>query len=241
MTALPDSDIQRVLVVAAHPDDADFGAAGTIAAWTAAGISVSYCLVTHGDAGGFDPAVPRTEIPGIREAEQRAAAAAVGVEDLVFLGYPDGRVEVTFDLRRDISREIRRVRPQRLLTQSPLRNWHRIGPSHPDHLATGEASLCAVYPDARNPYAHTELLRDEGLEEWKVAEVWLSGGPIPDHYVDITDTFDRKVAALREHKSQTAQMDDLEGMLRGWLSANALAASLPEGRLAEAFQVISTA
>jgi LmbE family N-acetylglucosaminyl deacetylase len=241
VAALPDSEIERILVVTAHPDDVDFGAAATIAGWTASGIAVSYCLATYGDAGGFDPAVPRSEIPGIREAEQRAAAAVVGVEDVTFLGYPDGRVDVTQDLRRDISREIRRVRPQRVLTQSPVRNYQRIGASHPDHLHTGEAALCAVYPDARNPFAHPELLLYEGLAEWKVAEVWLMGGPERDHFVDVTDTFDKKLAALREHKSQTEHMDDLEGLLRTWLSAGAEAAGLPEGRLAEGFQVVTTA
>lgn len=241
MTALADVEIERILVVTAHPDDVDFGAAGTIAGWTASGIDVAYSIVTFGDAGGFDPAVPRSEIPHIREAEQRAAAAAVGVENITFLGHPDGRLAVTFDVRRDITRQIRRVRPQRVLSHSPLRNWQHIASSHPDHLATGEATLCAVYPDACNPYAHSELLRDEGLEEWRVAEMWLMGGPANDHYVDITDTFDQKIAALREHKSQTAHMADLDPMLHTWLSANALAASLPEGRLAEAFQVISTA
>lgn len=241
MTPIPDSEIQRVLVVTAHPDDVDFGAAGTIAGWTAAGIEVSYCLATYGDAGGLDPAVPRSEIPTIREAEQRAAAAVVGVEDVTFLGYPDGRVDVSQDLRRDISRQIRRVRPQRVLTQSPVRNYQRIGASHPDHLHTGEAALCAVYPDARNPYAHPELLLNEGLQDWKVAEVWLMGGPERDHYFDVTGTFDKKVSALREHKSQTAHMDDLEGLLRTWLTAGAEAAGLPDGRLAEGFQVVSTA
>ncbi len=241
MTPLPDTEIERILVVTAHPDDVDFGAAATIAGWTAAGIAVSYCIVTYGDAGGFDPAVPRAEIPTIREAEQRAAAAVVGVDDVTFLGHPDGRVDVTQDLRRDISRQIRRVRPQRVLSQSPVRNYQRIGASHPDHLHTGEAALCAVYPDARNPYAHPELLLVEGLADWKVAEVWLMGGPERDHFVDVTDTFDLKVSALREHKSQTAHMDDLEGLLRNWLSANAEAGDLPEGRLAEAFQVVNTA
>lgn len=241
MTALADEEIERVLVVAAHPDDIDFGAAGTIAGWTSAGIEVAYCLATYGDAGGFDPAVPRAEIPGIREREQRAAAAAVGVSDVTFLGYPDGRVQATYELRRDLARQIRRVRPNRLLCPSPERNWQRIGPSHPDHLAVGEAALCAVYPDARNPFAHPELLAEEGLAEWTVAEVWMTGGPTPDHYVDITETFDKKVAALREHASQTAHMTDLEAFLRRWLVANALAASLPDGRLAESFQVLSTA
>jgi LmbE family N-acetylglucosaminyl deacetylase len=229
---------ERVLVVAAHPDDADFGAAGTIAGWTEAGVEVAYCIVTFGDAGGFDD-TPRERMPALREAEQRAAAKAVGVSDVTFLGYPDGRLYVTHDLRRDITRQIRRVRPQRVVCHSPQRNWVRIGPSHPDHLAAGEATLCAVYPDARNPFAHPELLADESLPAWTVGEVWLLGGPQPNHYVDITGTFERKLAALRAHTSQTAHLD-LEAMLRGWLGANAAAAGLAEGRLAEAFQLLPT-
>src|SRR3954469_15299278 len=134
---LDDSEVERVLVVTAHPDDVDFGAAGTISTFTAAGLKVTYCVCTDGDAGGFDPAVPRSEIPGIRRAEQVAAAKAVGVEDVRFLGYRDGSLEPTQDLRRDISRVIRQVRPQRMLIQSPERNWIRIGASHPDHLASG--------------------------------------------------------------------------------------------------------
>ncbi len=233
-------DVERVLVVAAHPDDADFGAAGTIASFTEAGLEVAYCIVTNGDAGGFDD-TPREEMAAVRQAEQRAAAKVVGVEDVTFLGYADGQLYVTHELRRDITRQIRRFRPQRVVSQSPERNWQRIYPSHPDHLAAGEATLCAVYPDARNPFAHPELLAAEGLAAWTVTEVWLNGGPAPDHYVDVTDWFDRKVAALRAHLSQTGHMDDLDGMLRTWLSGNARAAGLPDGRLAEAFQVISTA
>jgi LmbE family N-acetylglucosaminyl deacetylase len=237
--AQPATDVERVLVVVAHPDDIDFGVAGTIAGWTDAGVEVAYCLATYGDAGGFDD-TPREQMPALREAEQRAAAKAVGVSDVTFLGYPDGRVYVDHDLRRDIARQIRRVRPQRVVCPSPERNWARIGPSHPDHLAVGEATLCAVYPDARNPFAHPELLADEGLAAWTVPEVWLSGGPRPNHYVDITDTFDRKLAALRAHTSQTGHLDDLEGMLRRWLTLNAAAGGLPEGRLAEAFQFVPT-
>jgi LmbE family N-acetylglucosaminyl deacetylase len=237
---LPDEELERVLVVAAHPDDIDFGAAGTVAGWTKAGIAVSYCLITNGDAGGFDPDVPRSEIAGIRQAEQRTAAAEIGVTDLTFLGYPDGRLYVTHELRRDISRVIRQVRPQRVLSQSPERNYARIYPSHPDHLAAGEATMCAVYPDARNPFAHPELLADEGLEAHTVAELWMSGVELADHFVDITDTYDRKLAALRAHVSQTSHMADLDGMLRGWLAMNAKAAGLPDGRLAEAFRVVDT-
>jgi len=237
---MDEEQTDRALVVVAHPDDVDFGSAGTIATWTAEGIAVTYCIVTDGDAGGFDPAVPRDQIGGIRRDEQRAAAKEVGVEDVVFLGYRDGQVSVSFDLRRDISRVIRQVQPQRLLMQSPEINWERIGASHPDHRATGEATLCAVYPDARNPFTHLELAA-EGLEAWSVHEVWVmtAGGAGANRWVDITDVFDRKLAALRQHASQTSHMRDLEGMLRGWLSTVAADAGLPEGHLAESYKVIS--
>ena len=232
--------VERALVVVAHPDDVDFGAGGTIATWTEAGIAVTYCIATDGDAGGFDPAVPRDQIGGIRQAEQRAAAKEVGVDDVVFLGYPDGQLTPSFALRRDISRVVRQVRPQRLLMQSPEINWERIGASHPDHRAAGEAALCAVYPDARNPFTHLELAA-EGLDAWTVGDTWVMvAGQGADHWVDVTDTFDRKLAALRRHVSQTEHMDDLEGVLRGWLQRNARAAGLPEGRLAEGFRRVDT-
>jgi LmbE family N-acetylglucosaminyl deacetylase len=234
--------VERALVVVAHPDDVDFGAAGTVASWIDEGIDVTYLLCTNGDAGGFDPAVPRADIAGIRQEEQRAAAKEVGVTDVRFLGYPDGQLVPSFELRRDISRVIRQVRPQRLLMQSPEINWERIGASHPDHRAAGEATLNAVYPDARNPFTHVSLLRDEGLEAWTVHDLWVmaagqSGGA--NRWVDVTGTFDRKVAALRRHASQTAHVEDLEGLLRGWLGANAVAGGLPEGRLAESFKVVT--
>jgi LmbE family N-acetylglucosaminyl deacetylase len=230
----------RILVVTAHPDDVDFGAAGSVAAWTAAGVKVTYCVVTDGDAGGFDPAVSRRDIPRIRRAEQTAAAAEVGVSELVFLGYPDGRLQATLDLRRDISRVIRQVRPYRVVAPSPERNWERLFASHPDHLAAGEATVCAVYPDARNPFAFPELAA-EGLEVHTVAEVWIMGSSRADTYVDVTETFDRKLAALRSHVSQETDRDgQLESRLRVWLAAAAARAGLPEGRLAEAFQRVVT-
>jgi LmbE family N-acetylglucosaminyl deacetylase len=232
--------LERILVVTAHPDDVDFGCAGSIATWTKQGVQVSYCIVTDGDAGGFDEAVSRSDMARIRREEQTAAAAEVGVTDLHFLGYPDGRLQPTLELRRDISRVIRQVRPQRVITQSPQRNWQRIFASHPDHLATGEAALCAVYPDSRNPFAHPELL-EEGFEPHTVAEVWLMGGPEPDAFIDITDGFDRKVAALRRHASQVSHRDDLEKMLREWTSAIAKTAGFAEGRLAEGFRKVPTA
>ena len=176
---LEDSEIKQILVITAHPDDVDFSAAGTIARWTDAGIKVSYCVVTDGDAGGYDPAIPRDEIPALRRAEQTAAASAVGVSDLRFLGYPDGLVEATIGLRRDLARVIRQVRPDRVLCPTPERNYIRMPPSHPDHRAVGSAALDAVYPDARNPFTFPELLADEGLEAWTVREVWMSGGSPP--------------------------------------------------------------
>ena len=232
--------VERVLVIAAHPDDIDFGAAGTIATWTASGIEVSYCLCTDGDAGGFDESVSRADMARIRRAEQTAAAEAVGVHELHWLGHPDGRLYVTHDLRRDISRVIRTVRPQRVLSQSPTRNLERIYASHPDHLACGEATLAAVYPDARNPFAHPQLLEEEHLEPWAVAETWLMAHPKGDTWVDITDSFPRKVAALRCHESQVGHREDLETMLRDWGTRIAIEGELGEGRLAEGFLRVDT-
>jgi len=238
---LDDPEIGRVLVVTAHPDDVDFGAAGTIARWTDAGIEVVYCVVTDGDAGGFDETFPREDVATLRRAEQVAAAKCVGVRDVRFLGYPDGRVEPTLGLRRDLARVIRQVRPDRVVCPSPERNYARAGASHPDHRAVGSAALDAVYPDARNPFAFPELRAGEGLEPWTVREVWISGSPAPNHYVDVTGTFPRKIAALRAHESQTGHMNGLEERLREWLTRAARLGGLPEGRLAEAFQVLDTA
>ncbi len=234
------AEVHRVLVVAAHPDDVDFGSAGTIAAWTDAGLEVSYCIATDGDAGGFDPAVPRSAIAGIRQDEQRKAAAAVGVTDVEFLGYPDGQLVVSIALRRDITRAIRRARPDRVVVPSPQRDLRNVYASHPDHQATGEAALCAIYPDARNPYAHPELLA-EGLEAHTVPEVWITSfNDRADHYVDVTDTFHRKIAALRAHASQTAHMTNLEDRIRSWGTLQAQAAGLPDGRLAEGYLTLDT-
>ncbi|GIH70394.1 PIG-L deacetylase family protein [Sphaerimonospora thailandensis] len=238
---LEEAELNRVLVVMAHPDDIDFGGAGTIAKLTDAGKEVVYCLVTDGDAGGFDRELDNGGMAALRRAEQTTAAKCVGVTDLRFLGYRDGTVEQTLGLRRDITRVIRQVRPDLVITSTPERNYVRLGPSHPDHRAVGGATLDAVYPDARNPYAFSELLTDEGLEAWTVREVWLSGTMTPDHFVDVTATVDRKIAALRAHESQTAHMADLEGMVKGWLAANASEAGLPEGAYAEAFHLVVTA
>ena len=159
--------------VVAHPDDIDFGVAGTAASLVKAGCVVTYALVTSGEAGPPED-MPRAEVKALREGEQRAAAAVVGVDDVLFLGHADGRLEPNLDLRRDISRVIRQVRPDLVIAQCPERRWHSIYGSHPDHLAAGEATIAAVYPDARNPHAHPELLA-EGLDPHSVSEVWGVG------------------------------------------------------------------
>jgi len=239
IVVLADDEVERALVVVAHPDDADFWAGGTIVGWTSAGMAVTYGVLSDGDSGGFDPEVPRSAIPGIRRAEQEAAAAVLGVSDVRFLGYPDGDIEPSYALRRDITRLIRQVQPARMLTWSPEWSWRRFHRNHPDHRAAGEATLSAVFPDARNPFAHPELFSQEGLKPWEVSEVWLIGSPSPNHYVDITDTFDRKLAALRAHQSQTAHRDRLAEEVRERLAPNSQAAGLPADRLAEAFQAVT--
>jgi LmbE family N-acetylglucosaminyl deacetylase len=230
-----------VLCIAAHPDDLDFGCAGTTAKLVQAGVEVTYLLCTRGEQGGFDD-TPREEMPALREKEQRAAADAVGVHDVRFLdGFRDGWLEPSHALIEQLVRVIRQVRPDRIVTSSPERNWERIGASHPDHLAAGEATIRAVYPAARNPFAYPNLLADEGLEAWTVPEVWFTADPAPNTFSDITDTFDVKVTALRRHVSQVAHNPDLETMLRNWGRAIAERGALPPDRLAEAFRVVNTA
>jgi LmbE family N-acetylglucosaminyl deacetylase len=178
---------------------------------------------------------------GIRRAEQTAAARVVGVTDIDWLGYMDGEVTVTHQLRRDITRVIRQRRPDRVVAQSPERNWARIFASHPDHLAAAEAAICAVYPDSRNPFAHMSLLDDEGLEPHTVGELWIMGAQEQvNFWSDVTATADRKLQALRCHASQYDDWEQLEGRVRAWMRVNAESAGLPEGSAAEAFHRVTT-
>jgi len=241
MSPIADSEIERILVVTAHPDDVDFGSGGTVASWTNKGISVSYCICTNGDQGGNDASVPREEMPRIRQAEQQAAGEVLGVTDIKFLNYRDGWLAPTFELRKDIVRAIRQVRPDRMVIQSPDRNWDRLFASHPDHMAAGESAIQAIYPDSRNEFAWPELLSEEGLAPWTVKEVWIQAASTPNHWVDITDTFSRKIEALKRHVSQTAHMENLEEMVRHWGAINGEAAGFAPGRLAEAYKVVATA
>ena len=240
MEPIADSEIKRVLVVSAHPDDSDFGASGTIAQWVKKGIKVAYVFCTNGDQGGEESGFTKEEMPAIRQREQREAGAAIGVTDITFLNYVDGNLEATLGLRKDLVRQIRISQPDRMVCQSPERNWDRIGASHPDHLAAGEAAIQAVYPDARNPFAFTDLLNDEGLQPWRVKEIWVSAFANPDHFVDITDTFNLKIKALQAHASQTGHNENLETMVREWGERNAAAAGFAQGRIAEAFKIVNT-
>ncbi|MFJ2030303.1 PIG-L deacetylase family protein [Streptosporangium sp. NPDC087985] len=238
---LSENEINRVLVVTAHPDDVDFAAAGSIARFTDRGVEVTYCVVTDGDAGGIDRELDNGGMAELRRTEQTNAAKIVGVADVRFLGYQDGTVVQSLDLRRDITRVIRQVRPDLVITHTPERNYRFISPSHPDHRAVGGCTLDAVYPDARNPYTFPTLLHDEGLAAWTVREVWLSGGQTPDHHVDITATFERKLSALHAHASQIDHVEGFDDFLRTRSSRFAAEAGLGEGSYAEAFQRVPTA
>ena len=234
---------ERLLVIVAHPDDVDFSAAGTIAGLTADGARVAYVIVTDGQRGGFDPAVPRERIGPTRREEQLAAARVVGVDDVTFLGREDGTVVPDADLHREIVRHVRRWRPDVVVAPSPERDWDRIaGPSHPDHLAVGEAVVRALYPDVGNPFALPELAA-EGLEPHEVAQAWFVGAPRgrlgTDHAVDVTDLLDAKLAAIACHASQLPDPSDVLDRVRSWTAANAAAAGLAEGRYAERFNVIA--
>ena len=234
----PSDTLGRVLVVAAHPDDVDFGAAGTVAAWTGAGTEVAYCIVTDGEAGGEDPSISRAQMASLRRDEQRAAAKEVGVRSVTFLGYPDGRLEASQALRRDVTRVVRAFRPQIVLAPSPERWWERIHASHPDHLAAGEAATCAVYPDARNPFAHPELL-EEGLQPHSVDELWLMASGAGNVAVEITGTFERKIAALLRHRSQIKDPAGVVQRVRAGAASAAEEAGMADGALAEVFRRVT--
>lgn len=229
----------RALFVGAHPDDADFGAGGLLATWAAAGCSVTVVCVTDGDSGGFDAAVPRADVPRIRRAEQQAAAAALGISDVRFLGRPDGWVTVDRALRLELARLVRELRPEAVVTHAPERSYRFVYFSHPDHLAVGTATLTAVYPDARNAFAFPPEELD--LPPWEVPAVWLFGGPVDDTVVDVTDVFDEKVRACSAHDSQTPMLDrSVKEELREHMAGTAAEHGLPGGRLAEAYRVLDT-
>ena len=226
---------QRAMIIAAHPDDIEFVVAGTVAKWVQAEAHARYVLVTSGDAGSHQPGITREELARVREAEQRAAARTVGVDEVVFLGYHDSEVEPTLALRRDLVREIRRFKPDTVVCFDPTLLFASGGYiNHPDHRAVGQAALDAVAPTAAMPLAFAEL-REEGLEPHRVKEVFVAGTADPDTRIDISDTIDLKIEALRQHASQFPDGWDPGEMIREWAAESGAEVNVP---YAEAFKRI---
>ena len=207
-----EEQFSRGMVVVAHADDAEFGCSGTVAKLCAEGWEMVYVMCTDGSKGSSDREITQKELAQTRRQEQIKAGKVLGLRDVVFLDYEDSLLEPTLDLRRDIAREIRRYRPDVLITMYPLRTldggW---GVGHPDHLAAGEAALAAVFPTARDHMTFPELLED-GFQPHKVAEVWLMGHPEPDLWMDVTEHMDTSLGALMEHKSQ------MDGRTPEWMA-----------------------
>lgn len=227
---------QRILVVLAHPDDPEFFCGGSIARWVAAGHQVSYCLLTCGDKGTKDRNLTSEELCNIRNKEQMAAAKVLGVTQVRFLDYPDGYLVPDLNLRKDITREIRRKKPDILVTCDPLNLYIRdTYINHPDHRAAGQATLDAVFPAARDHLNFVELWRDEGLEPHNVREVWVSLPLEPNVNLDVTDFWEVKIRALSQHKSQIDDFEELAERMRKRIAPD----TSPENpRYEEAFRKI---
>lgn len=210
----------RIAVIFAHPDDAEFICAGAVARWVAEGHHVTYVLLTSGDKGSEDPAVTPEALVATRTAEQRDACAVLGVQEVQFLGYADAMLVPDLAMRKELVRVIRTLRPDVVVCQDPTVRF--VGQNylnHPDHRAAGEATLDAVYPAARDRMTFPELLA-EGLEPHKVREVYLAGANAPDVAIDITAYMETKLAALRCHKSQMGEWDP-EPEIRKWAREDA--------------------
>ena len=204
-----------VLGIAAHPDDLDFGASGTLAAFAAHGASVYYLLLTDGSKGTADQTMAPQELVKTRQAEQRAAIQAIGAKDVQFLDYTDGELAVTMDLKRDIVRSIRTIKPDVVITMDPsvLYSAERGMINHPDHRAAGQATLDAVYPLARDHLSLPELFA-EGFEPHKVSTVLLINFNQSNFSVDVSKTIDLKMAALEAHASQMPDLQKTKNMMR---------------------------
>ena len=202
-----DEGYQRGMVVFAHPDDAEWGCAGTVALWCAMGWDVVYVMCTDGSKGSDDPEMTSQRLVEIRAREQENAGKVLGLSQVVFLGYEDAMLQPTLELRRDIAREIRRHRPDIQICNSPARRINGGGwIGHPDHYASGEAAMSAVFPTARDRLTNPELL-EEGLEPHKVRELWVTDHLDQDLYVDVSQHMDTAVKAIQQHKSQIGDGD----------------------------------
>ncbi|MFI0606670.1 MAG: PIG-L deacetylase family protein [Anaerolineae bacterium] len=226
---------ERAMVIVAHPDDIEFGSAGTVAAWVKGGAEVCYVLCTSGDVGIAEAGMTKAQAAAIREVEQTAAAAAVGVNDVVYLREPDGMLENSIDLRRKLVREIRRFRPEAVICMDPTVMWVGDGYiNHPDHRAAGTAAVDAIFPAAGQPNLFEELAA-EGLRAHKPRKVFVTSFRQGEVAVDITDTIDLKLSALRKHESQMKGWDP-EPRVREW---NSMAAAGTGAAYAERFRVVT--
>lgn len=205
----------RVLVVLAHPDDPEFFCGGTTARWVSEGREVVYCLLTRGDKGSDDESADSAALAQLRMQEQRAAAQVLGVKEVIFLEYPDGYLVPDLSLRRDVVHVIRRVRPQIVVTCDPTNFF----PSdryinHPDHRAAGQATLDAVFPAAGSGLYFNETQERDHVLPHRVGQVYVAGAQLPNTIVDVTRYIDLKIQALREHKSQIADLEGLDKRIR---------------------------
>jgi LmbE family N-acetylglucosaminyl deacetylase len=203
--------IDRIMVITAHPDDSEFGAGGTVAKLVKEGREVAYCVVTNGNKGSSDRTMTAERLAVIRAEEQRQAARVLGVEHVTFLGYPDGEVEDTRELRRDVSREIRRFRPDLVICQNPNRTYN-LGASHRDHRTVGGVVLDCIYPLARDHLAFPELMPE--FEPHKVREVYVMQWRDPHLVNDISEVMDLKIKALACHASQFSDLAVVEARVR---------------------------
>jgi LmbE family N-acetylglucosaminyl deacetylase len=222
---------ESALVIVAHPDDAEFTVGGTVALWTKAGCEVTYVICTDGNSGSHEPGMTREKLAEIRRAEQRAACKLLGVNEVIFLGYDDGLLMPTLDLRRDLVHAIRKVKPQAILTWNPGEYFHGDEYiNHPDHRAAAQAAI-----DATAPVSEMPLLWPEAGPPHKVKKVYVHGNDKPNLWVDITDSIDQKITALRQHASQMGDWDPTE-MIKKWDSETGEEKGL---NYAESYRVIN--
>lgn len=236
----PLTDPIDIVVIAAHPDDIEFGTAGSVARWVQQGATVTFVLITKGNAGSNDPDADLEALAQTRIAEQKAAADMLGVQRVIHLGYEDGTLQPTMALRRDLTRILRDIKPYRVVCQDPTTVFARDNYiNHPDHRAAGEAAIYATFPSAETRPIFPELLA-EGYEPHKVSELYLNLTMNPTHYMDITDTFETKLNALRCHVSQLGSGEDFDNGVRKFITERSLEAGERIGVThAEMFKVMT--
>ena len=209
-----DEPYRRGMVVVAHADDAEYGCSGTVARWCREGMEVVYVICTDGSKGSSDPEMTSRRLVEIRREEQIAAGKVLGLKEVAFLGYEDSMLQPTLDLRRDIVRQIRQHRPDILICNTPVRSLTGNGyVGHPDHFTAGEAAMSAVFPAARDRLTFPELLQ-EGLEPHKIRELLVMSHQDPDKWIDVSDTIDVSVEALKQHVSQVGESEETGGWVR---------------------------